>query len=64
MRTRLPVRGQAVVLALRGRELRPGRDQPNPDADFILAKHRNGPTDTVTVAFHGRYSRFADIAVA
>jgi replicative DNA helicase len=30
------------------------------EADFIVAKHRNGPTATVTVAFQGHYSRFAD----
>jgi len=29
------------------------------EADFIVAKHRNGPTATVTVAFQGHYSRFA-----
>jgi replicative DNA helicase len=54
----------ADVVILLHRDSAYDRDQPNPDADFILAKHRNGPTDTVTVAFHGRYSRFADIAVA
>lgn len=32
------------------------------EADLILAKHRNGPTATVTVAFQGHYSRFADMA--
>ena len=32
------------------------------EADFIVAKHRNGPTDTVTVAFQGHYSRFVDMA--
>jgi replicative DNA helicase len=31
------------------------------EADLILAKHRNGPTATVAVAFQGRYSRFADM---
>ena len=34
------------------------------EADFILAKHRNGPTTTVTVAFQGHYSRFVDMAQA
>lgn len=33
------------------------------EADLIVAKHRNGPTDTVTVAFQGHFSRFADMAV-
>ena len=32
------------------------------EADFIVAKHRNGPTATVTVAFQGHYSRFCDMA--
>ena len=32
------------------------------EADLIVAKHRNGPTDTVTVAFQGHYSRFVDMA--
>jgi replicative DNA helicase len=34
------------------------------EADFIVAKHRNGPTSTVTVAFQGHYSRFVDMAQA
>jgi len=33
------------------------------EADFIVAKHRNGPTDTVTVAAQLHYSRFVDMAV-
>jgi replicative DNA helicase len=33
------------------------------EADFIVAKHRNGPTTTVTVAFQGHYSRFVDMAM-
>ncbi len=32
------------------------------EADFIVAKQRNGPTDTITVAFQGHYSRFVDMA--
>jgi replicative DNA helicase len=31
------------------------------EADLIVAKHRNGPTSTVTVAFQGHYSRFTDM---
>jgi replicative DNA helicase len=34
------------------------------EADLIVAKHRNGPTTTVTVAFQGHYSRFVDMAPA
>ncbi|MCW4385788.1 replicative DNA helicase [Salinibacterium sp. SYSU T00001] len=32
------------------------------EADLIVAKHRNGPTRTVTVAFQGHFSRFTDMA--
>lgn len=32
------------------------------EADLIVAKHRNGPTTTITVAFQGHYSRFVDMA--
>ncbi|MFJ3283306.1 replicative DNA helicase [Streptomyces halstedii] len=32
------------------------------EADIIVAKHRNGPTATVTTAFQGHYSRFVDMA--
>ncbi len=38
------------------KENRPG------EADLIVAKHRNGPTDTVAVSFQGHYSRFVDLA--
>jgi replicative DNA helicase len=31
------------------------------EADLILAKQRNGPTGTVTVAFQGQYSRFVNM---
>lgn len=34
------------------------------EADFIVAKHRNGPTGTITVAFQGHYSRFIDMTPA
>ncbi|MBV1852191.1 replicative DNA helicase [Catellatospora sp. NEAU-YM18] len=32
------------------------------EADFIVAKHRNGPTDTITVAAQLHFSRFVDMA--
>jgi replicative DNA helicase len=39
------------------------RDDPRAgEADLILAKHRNGPTTTVTVAHQLHYSRFYDMA--
>jgi replicative DNA helicase len=38
-------------------EVRPG------EADMIVAKHRNGPTKTIPVAFQGHFSRFTDMAM-
>ncbi|ODU16637.1 MAG: replicative DNA helicase, partial [Pseudonocardia sp. SCN 72-51] len=39
------------------------RDDPRAgEADLILAKHRNGPQGTITVAHQLHYSRFADLA--
>lgn len=39
------------------------RDDPRAgEADLILAKNRNGPTATITVAHQLHYARFADIA--
>ena len=39
------------------------RDDPRAgEADLILAKHRAGPTSTVTVAHQLHYSRFTDLA--
>lgn len=39
------------------------RDDPRAgEADLILAKHRNGPTATITVAHQLHYSRFCDMA--
>jgi replicative DNA helicase len=32
------------------------------EADLILAKHRNGPQGTITVAHQLHYSRFVDLA--
>lgn len=34
------------------------------EADFIVAKHRNGPTDTITVAAQLHLSRFVDMQIA
>ena len=31
------------------------------EADLIVAKHRNGPTNTFAVAFQGHYSKFTDL---
>ncbi|MCY0916985.1 replicative DNA helicase [Streptomyces sp. H27-G5] len=32
------------------------------EADFIVGKHRGGPTATITAAFQGHYARFVDMA--
>jgi replicative DNA helicase len=53
----------ADVVILLHREDAYERESPRAgEADFIVAKHRNGPTTTVTVAFQGHYSRFVDMA--
>jgi replicative DNA helicase len=33
-------------------------------AEVILAKHRNGPTDSIKLSFLKRYAKFADLAAA
>jgi replicative DNA helicase len=53
----------ADVVILLHREDQYERESPRAgEADLIVAKHRNGPTSTVTVAFQGHYSRFVDMA--
>lgn len=53
----------ADMVILLHREDAYDRDHPRQgEADLIVAKHRNGPTKTVTVAFQGHYSRFVDMA--
>jgi replicative DNA helicase len=55
----------ADMVILLHRESAYEKDNPRAgEADLIVAKHRNGPTRTVTVAFHGHFSRFADLAQA
>src|SRR6202034_3808748 len=52
----------ADVVILLHREDAYERESPRAgEADLIIAKHRNGPTATVTVAFQGHYSRFVDM---
>lgn len=52
----------ADVVILLHREGIGEKDHPRAgEADLILAKQRNGPTGTVTVAFQGKYSRFANM---
>jgi len=53
----------ADMVVLLHREDAYERESPRAgEADLILAKHRNGPTGMVTVAFQGHYSRFVDMA--
>jgi len=53
----------ADMVILLHREDQYERESPRVgEADLIVAKHRNGPTSTVTVAFQGHYSRFVDMA--
>lgn len=53
----------ADMVVLLHREDAYERESPRAgEADFIVAKHRNGPTANITVAFQGHYSRFVDMA--
>jgi len=53
----------ADVIILLHREDAYERESPRAgEADLIVAKHRNGPTANITVAFQGHYSRFVDMA--
>ncbi|OQD51847.1 replicative DNA helicase [Streptomyces phaeoluteigriseus] len=53
----------ADVVILIHREDAYEKDSPRAgEADLIVAKHRHGPTATITVAFQGHYSRFVDMA--
>ncbi len=53
----------ADIVILLHREDMHDRESPRAgEADLIVAKHRNGPCATVTVAFQGHYSRFVDMA--
>ena len=55
----------ADVVILLHREDAYEREHPRAgEADFIVAKHRNGPTGTITVVFQGHYSRFVDMSPA
>jgi replicative DNA helicase len=52
----------ADVVILLHREGLFEKDHPRAgEADLLLAKQRNGPTGTVTVAFQGQYSRFVNM---
>ncbi len=51
-----------VVVLLHREDLYEKESPRAGEADFIVAKHRNGPTDTVVVTFQGHYSRFMDMS--
>ena len=50
-----------VVMLLHRPEAYDPDDRPG-EADVIVAKHRNGPTDTIRVVFQGAQARFANLA--
>ena len=53
----------ADIVILLHREDAYERESPRAgEADLIVAKHRNGPTDTIVVGFQGHYARFVDMA--
>ncbi len=53
-----------VVILLHREEAYERESQRAGEADLIVAKHRNGPTDTIVLAFQGHYSRFTNMAQA
>ena len=50
-----------VVMLVHRPDAYNSEDRPG-EADIIMAKHRNGPTATFTLAFQGHLSRFTDMA--
>ncbi|NUQ98265.1 MAG: replicative DNA helicase [Streptomyces sp.] len=53
----------ADIVILMHREDAYDRESPRAgEVDLIVAKHRGGPTGTITCAFQGHYSRVADMA--
>lgn len=52
----------ADVVILLHREDQYEKESPRAgEADFIVGKHRNGPTAIITAAFQGHYSRFVSM---
>ncbi len=51
----------ADMVILLHREEAYNKDERPGEADFIVAKHRNGETRTIVAAFQGHYSRFVDM---
>jgi replicative DNA helicase len=54
----------ADMVILLHREDAYNKDERPGEADFIVAKHRNGETKTITAAFQGHLSRFVDMQQA
>ena len=54
----------ADVVAFIFREEVYKKDDPDPEgrAELIVAKQRNGPTDTIRMAFIKRYTRFENLS--
>lgn len=50
-----------LVILLYREDMYKDKSERTGEADFIIAKHRNGPTATIPVAFQGHYSRFVDM---
>ena len=53
-----------VMFVYRDEYYNPRRPTSRASPRCILAKHRNGPTDTEKLAFLKRYAKFADLAAA
>lgn len=59
------IEGDADIVILVHRDDYYDKESPRAgEADFIVAKHRNGATDTITVASQLHLSRFSDMAIA
>lgn len=62
MRESGAIEQDADIVILLHREDAYDRDNRPGEADFIVAKHRAGPTDSIAVAFKKDYAHFADMA--
>ncbi|PKQ27267.1 MAG: replicative DNA helicase [Actinobacteria bacterium HGW-Actinobacteria-4] len=62
MRESGAIEQDADIVILLHREDMYDHDNRTGEADFIVAKHRSGPTDTIAVAFKKDYAHFADMA--
>jgi replicative DNA helicase len=51
-----------VVILLHREDMYEKESSRPGEADLIVAKHRNGPTADIVLAFQGHYSRFVDMA--